>query len=65
MARWCDQNGSVVGDDIDDVASSIPDGWVVNTHWHTAATSFDPDGWEYSLGIFDMEWFSKPTSKRK
>jgi hypothetical protein len=65
ISRWTNVSGTVAADSIDDVSHPIPEGWIVNADWHTVGTSDDPDGWEYSVGFFDVGWFNKPSADSK
>jgi hypothetical protein len=54
--RWGSLDGKRFGNEIDDIANPVPQGWKVKQSWCTGRTSFDPDGWEYALQFKAMFW---------
>jgi hypothetical protein len=54
--RWSSIDGKNFGNEIDDIAPTIPKGWAIVRDWMTGVTDSDPDGWEYSTDMRSNYW---------
>jgi hypothetical protein len=51
--RFSSYYGTEFGDNTDDVAPAIPDGWEVSKPWQTSGD----DGWQYANDFQAETWF--------